>query len=136
MTSNPGRSAWSKWLLKYAAIPGIVILALCFVWAVLSGSRGPDIVAGAGLLLFAIYMIGLRRSETRADRNIAQRIRTEYSVEEQPQVFELYDRLKAKELEYLFQKVLDDARGNLAEVRKLTGLAESVGWKAFLENRW
>ncbi len=49
---------------------------------------------------------------------------------------ELYDQLKAKELEYLFQKVLDDAHGNLDEARKLTGLAESIGWKAFLETRW
>ena len=130
------RGVWSKWLLKYAAIPGVVILVLLVVWAILSGRRGADIVAGIGLLLFALYMIDLKRSETRADRTIAQRIRTEYAADDQPQVFDLYDRLKAKELEYLFQKVLDDARGSLAEAQKLTGLAESVGWKAFLENRW
>lgn len=130
------RSVWSKWLLKYAAIPGVVILALCLVWAVLSGTRGPDIVAGIALVLYAAVMINFKRSEIRADREIAQRIQAEYPAGDQPVVFDLYNRLKIKELEYLFQKVLDDAKGNLAEAKKLTGLAESIGWKAFLENRW
>jgi hypothetical protein len=41
-----------------------------------------------------------------------------------------------KELEYLFAKVLDDAKGDMREVKKLAAVAESIGWKAFLENRW
>lgn len=130
------RSVWSKWLLKYAAIPGVVILVLCIVWAVLSGTRGADILAGVALVLFAAAMINLKRSEVRADRGIEQRIRAEYPAGDQPVMFDLYNQLKVKELEYLFEKVLDDAKGNLAEAKKLTGLAESIGWKAFLESRW
>ncbi len=127
---------WSKRLLKYAAIPVVGLLILLVGWTVLNGPRGADICAGIALLLFILYMVNLKRSETRADRNIAQRIRTEYSAGDQPQVLDLYERLKAKELEYLFLKVLDDARGNLDEAKKLAGLAETIGWKSFLEDRW
>ncbi len=129
------RSIWSKWLLKYAAIPVGVILVLFLAWAVLKGPQGADICAGISLLLFIEVMIDLKRSEIKADRDVTRRIRAEYPAESQPQVFELYGRLKAKELEYLFLKVLDDAQGDLNEARKLSGLAESIGWKALLENR-
>ncbi len=130
------RSIWSKWLLKYAAIPVALILGLFLGWAILKGPQGADICAGVCLLLFIAIMIDLKRSEIRADNEVTRRIRAEYPAESQPKVFELYDRLKAKELEYLFLKVLDDAQGDLNEAKKLSGLAESVGWKAFLENRW
>ena len=43
---------------------------------------------------------------------------------------------RTKELEGLFLKILDDARGDVEQVKKLAALAESVGWKAFLENKW
>jgi hypothetical protein len=109
---------------------------LYLVWVASQGLGTANICAGIGLLLFIVYMVDLKRSETRADRNIARRIRAEYPVADQPHVYELYERLKARELEYLFQKVLDEAGGNLDEARKLTGLAENIGWKAFLENRW
>ncbi len=129
-------SIWTRRLLKYAAIPVAVILALYILWAILRGPRSADIVAGVALLLVIAYFIAFRRSEVKADRHIEQRIRAEYPAELQPEVFELYSRLKTKELEYLFEKVLDDAKGDLSQARKLTGLAESIGWKAFLETRW
>ncbi len=122
--------------LKYAAIPVGVVAALYLGWVALRGPQAADICAGVALLLFIVYMVDLKRSEVRADRSIAQRIRDEYPAETQPQVLELYDRLKAKELEYLFVKVLDDAAGDVAKATKLTGLAESIGWKAFLESHW
>ena len=130
------KSIWSKWLLKYAAIPVALMLALFLGWAILNGPRGADVCAGIGLLLFIAVVIDLKRSEIKADKEITRRIRAEYPAESQPKVFELYDRLKAKELEYLFIKVLDDAKGDPKEASKLAGLAESSGWRAFLENRW
>ncbi len=136
MNSRLMRSIWSRRLLKYAVVPAGAAVVLYLVWIASQGLGTANICAGIGLLLFVVYMVNLKRSETRADQSMAQRIRAEYPVGDQPQVFELYDRLKAKELEYLFQKVLDDARGNLDEARKLTGLAESIGWTAFLETRW
>ncbi len=136
MSPTMANTFWFKRLLKYAAIPIGLLLAIFTAWAFMSGPRGADICGGVTLLLFVAYMINLHRSQARADREIAQRIRAEYPAELQPQLFEMYDRLKTKELEYLFPKVLDDARGNLKEAGKLAGLAESIGWKAFLENRW
>lgn len=136
MASNTFRRMWSRRLLKYAAIPVIVLLALYLAWALFRGPQGADIIAGVALLLFIAYMINVRRSEAKADQAIAERIRAEYPPESQPELFELYDRLKVKELEYLFEKVLDDAHGILPEARKLAGLAESIGWKAFLESHW
>jgi hypothetical protein len=78
----------------------------------------------------------IRRVDVNADRNMVKRIRAEYPSESQPQVFEIYNHLKTKELEHLFSKVLDDAKGDLNQVKKLAGIAENVGWKAFLENHW
>ncbi len=136
MSASMWRSIWSRRLLKYAAIPVGVALVLYLTWAVLRGPRSADICVAAALLLFAAFLLNLWRAEVRADREIAQQIRAEYPPESQPELFDLYDRLKAKELERLFQKVLDDAHGDLKQAKKLTALAESVGWKAFLEERW
>ncbi len=130
------QNIWLRRALKHAAIPIGVVAALYLAWVALRGPQAADICAGVALLLFLAYMIDLKRSEVRADRGIVQRIREEYPAETQPQVLELYDRLKAKELEYLFVKVLDDAAGDLGKATKLTGLAESIGWKAFLESHW
>ncbi len=127
---------WSKRLLKYAAILAGAAVVLHLVWVGLQGLGSANICAGIGLLLFIVAMLDLKQSDTRADQGVLHRIRAEYSAESQHQVLALYDRLKAKELEYLFIKVLDDAKGNVNEAKKLTGLAESIGWKAFLENRW
>ncbi len=136
MTPNVMRNIWSKRLVRYAAIPVVVLLVIYLAWAFLRGPRSSDIVAGVALLVFAALVISFRRAEITADREIAARIRSEFTAADQPDVLALYNRLKAKELEGLFQKVLDDAHGDLAQVQKLTGLAESVGWRPFLENRW
>ncbi len=136
MSPNIMRSIWYKRLLRYAVVPIGVLMLLYLAWAVLRGPRSADIVAVIVLLLFAAVMIDLRRTDAKADRGIADRIRKEFPAESQPEVTELYNRLKTKELEYLFQKVLDDAHGDLNQARKLTGLAESIGWTAFLETRW
>lgn len=128
------RSIWSRRLLRYVGIPLVIILVLYLLWDGLVGIG--DLIAGIALVLAVAAMIYLKGSEIKADKAIAQRIRTEFSSESQPQVLELYNHLKTKELEYLFLKVLDDAKGDLNEVKKLSGLAESVGWRAFLENHW
>ncbi len=130
------KSIWSRRLLKYAAIPVGAAVILYLLWVGMQGLGSANIIAGAALLLFIAYMLNLRRSEARADQDILRRIKAEYAPESQPQVLDLYNRLKAKELEYLFIKVLDDAKGNLNEAKKLAGLAETVGWKDFLENHW
>ncbi len=136
MTSNTFRRIWARRLLKYAAVPVIALLAIYAAWAVMRGPQGADIIVGAALLLLIAYLINMARSEARTDRIIALRIRAEYPAESQPELFALYDRLKFKELEYLFEKVLDDAGGSLPEARKLAALAQSIGWRAFLESRW
>lgn len=87
-------------------------------------------------MLFAAVMLYFRQLDVKADREIAQRIKAEFSAESQAEVSDIYYGLKVKELEYLFGKVLDDAHGDIGEVRKLAALAQSIGWKAFLENRW
>ncbi len=136
MTPNLMRNIWSKRMLGFASVPVVVLLVLYLAWAFLRGPRSSDIVAGMALLIFAALVVNFKQAEVRADREIAQRIRTEFAGKDQPDVLALYNRLKAKELEGLFQKVLDDAHGDLAQAQKLTGLAESMGWRAFLENRW
>ncbi len=136
MMPNVARSIWSKRLVRYAVVAVVVLLVIYLVWAFLRGPRSSDIVAGVALLVFAALVINFRRAEITADREITQRIQTEFASADQPDVLALYNRLKAKELEGLFQKVLDDAHGDLAQAQKLAGLAENVGWRAFLENRW
>ena len=81
-------------------------------------------------------MFYYRQLDIKADREIAQRIKAEFPPESQSEVSDIYYGLKMKELEYLFVKVLDDAKGDMRQVRKLAALAQSIGWKAFLENRW
>ena len=81
-------------------------------------------------------MVYLKRLENITEHSITQRIRNEYPSESQSQVFEIYEHLKTKELEGLFQKILDDAHGDISEVKKYASLAESVGWKDFLENHF
>jgi hypothetical protein len=129
-------SIWSKKLLRIAGIPVALALILYLIWSIWTGWDFADIVAGVGLVLVLGAMYYLQRMDIISERDITQRIRAEYPPESQPQIFEMYKHLKIKELEYLFAKILDDAHGNLNEVKKLTGLAESIGWKAFLENRW
>lgn len=39
-------------------------------------------------------------------------------------------------MEGLFSKILDDGNGDAGKVKKLASVAESIGWKAFIENQW
>lgn len=78
----------------------------------------------------------LRQMQSVSEKAVSQRIKAEYPTEVQPQVFEIYRHLKIKELEGLFLKILDDAKGDLGQVKKLASVAENVGWKAFLDNKW
>ena len=93
-------------------------------------------VTAIGLLLVVEAMLYLKQMENTAEKNVVQRIRAEYAPESHSEVFELYEHLKMKELEGLFLKILDDAKGDATKVKKLVSLAESMGWQAFLENRW
>ena len=127
---------WPGRLPGYAGIFLFVVLAVYFIWDGMNGRGLWGIFAGIGLLVVAGATIFLKRLETQAETKTVQRIRTEYSPESQPQVFEIYQHMKIKELEGLFLKILDDAKGDITEVKKLAGIAESVGWKAFLENKW
>ncbi len=127
---------WFKRMLKYGGIPLAAALALYLIWGGSNGWGGGEICAGIGLILMGASMAYIRQTDIIADRNVMQRVKAEYPAESQPQVLEAYNHLKTKELEYLFLKVLDDAQGDVDAVRKFTSLAESVGWKAFLENRW
>lgn len=87
--------------------------------------------------LFAIgSIIYLKRMQNVIENDIKHRIRTEYPPESRKQILEFYRSLKIKEMEGLFSKILDDAKGDVNKVGKLTNVAESIGWKAFLENEW
>jgi hypothetical protein len=126
----------SKRILRYGLIALIVAVILYIGWIDWRGWVTSSICTGVGLVLFAAAMFYFRQRDVKADREIAQRIKAEFPPESQSEVFDIYYGLKIKELEYLFTKVLDDAQGNIQEVRKLAALAQSIGWKAFLENRW
>ena len=126
----------SKRILRYGSI-GLIIAGVLYIgWVGWRGLVTSSICTGIGLVLYAAVMFYYRQVDVKADREIVQRIKTEFPAESQSEVFEIYNHLKTKELEYLFLKVLDDAKGNIQEVRKLAALAQSIGWKAFLENRW
>ena len=127
---------WPKRSMTVVGILLLITLILSLLLGGLNGWGSSDIFTGIGLMLVIGAMYYLQRMEIISERDITKRIKAEYSSESQPQVFEIYKHLKTKELEYLFAKILDDAKGNLNEVKKLAGLAESIGWKAFLENRW
>ena len=129
-------SYWTKKVLKYAGIPLAVILFLYVIWGGLNGWEGSEVCAMIGLLIVAGAFLYLKQMENVSIRSVTQRIRSEYPPETQPQVFEAYEHLKTKELEGLFPKILDDAHGNVDQVKRLAGVAEGVGWQAFLENKW
>ncbi len=126
----------SRKILRYGGIALVIAVVLYIGWIGWNGWVTSSICAGIALVLFAGAWFYYRQLEVKADREIARRIKTEFPTESQSEVLGLYHGLKMKELEPLFSKVLDDAKGNMQEVRKLSALAESVGWKAFLENRW
>jgi hypothetical protein len=129
-------SSWSKKLPRYVGVPLAVALVLYLVWDGSNGWGGSEIITGIGLVLVIGAIYYLKQMEEKSEKDITQRIKAEYPSEFQPQVFEIYEHLKIKELEGLFLKILDDANGDFNEVKKLAGIAESVGWRAFLENHW
>lgn len=126
----------SKRLLKVIGIPLAMALVLYLVWDGSKGFSTAGICAGVGLLLVAGAMMYIKQMEIVSERNITKRIRAEYSSESQAEILKVYEHLKVKELEGLFGKILDDAKGNASQVAKLASVAESVGWKAFMENHW
>jgi hypothetical protein len=112
----------------------VVFLVAALALSLLMGNSGLFTVVG--LLLVARAMLYLRQQENVSERDVARRIKAEYPAESQQHVREIYEHMKIKEMEGLFQKILDDAKGDVAKVERLASVAESVGWKAFLENHW
>lgn len=130
-------AAWSpKRMLRYGGIALVIAVMVYISWVAGHSWVSGSLCTGVGLVLFAAAMYYFRQQDVKAEREIVQRIKAEYPPESQSEVYDIYYGLKLKELEYLFGKVLDDAKGDIGEVRKLAGLAQSIGWKAFLENRW
>jgi hypothetical protein len=127
---------WPKRFLEYVGILLIITLVLSLWWDVSNGLGGSEIFTAIGLLLVLVVIVYFKRMENVSENAVSRRIRAEFPTEAQPQVFEIYQHLKRKELEGLFLKILEDAHGDLSKVKSLASLAESVGWKAFLENHW
>ena len=111
-----------------------VLLVIVLIGSLFLGNSG--VFTAVGLLLVVLAMLYLKQMEDVSERTVAQRIKAEYPSEIQAQVLEVYNHMKIKELEGLFLKVLDDSHGDINKVRKLASIAESVGWRAFLENHW
>ena len=120
----------SKHLLKYASIFLILVLGT----SLLLGNS--NVCTAAGILLIAVAMLYLRQQEVVSEKEVARRIKAEFPTESQSHILEVYEHMKIKEMEGLFQKILDDAKGDVAKVERLASVAESVGWKAFLESHW
>jgi hypothetical protein len=127
---------WSKRSLRFLGILLAIGLVAYLLWDGSNGLGSSDVATGIILMMILGALYYLQRTDIILERGITQRIRAEYPTESQSQVFGIYKHLKAKELEYLFVKILDDAKGDLSQVKKLSGLAESMGPKAFLENHW
>jgi hypothetical protein len=127
---------WSKRSLRFLGILLAIGLVAYLLWDGSNGMGSSDVATGIILMMILGALYYLQRTDIILERGITQRIRAEYPTESQPQVFGIYKHLKAKELEYLFVKILDDAKGDLSQVKKLSGLAESMGPQAFLENHW
>ena len=111
-----------------------ILLTVALVISLLLGSS--EAFTGIGLLLVAIAMLYLKYQENISENEVARRIKAEYPAESQQHVREIYEHMKIKEMEGLFQKILDDSKGDVQKVERLASVAENVGWKAFLENHW
>lgn len=118
------------------AIILFAILAVYLIWDGINKQSFWGVCPGIGLLLVLASILYLKKPEDTAEKKTVERIKAEVSPEAQPEVLEIYQRLKTTSLEGMFAKILDDAKGNLSEVKKLAAIAESAGTKAFLENRW
>ena len=111
-----------------------ILLTVALVISLLLGSS--EAFTGIGLLLVAIAMLYLKYQENISENEVARKIKAEYPAESQQRVREIYEHVKIKEMEGLFQKILDDSKGDVQKVERLANVAENVGWKAFLENHW
>ena len=111
-----------------------ILLTVALVISLLLGSS--EAFTGIGLLLVAIAMLYLKYQENISENEVARKIKAEYPAESQQRVREIYEHMKIKEMEGLFQKILDDSKGDVQKVERLANVAENVGWKAFLENHW
>ena len=126
----------SRKVLRWAGIPLGIALIAYLAWDGSKGFSAAGICAGLALLAAAGSMLYLKQLERIGEKNILGRIHAEFAPEAQVPVLEAYQHLKVKELEGLFAKILDDAHGDQNAVKRLSGLAESIGWKAYLENKW
>ena len=127
---------WVQNIWSYAGIGIVIALVLSLLWDSSNGLGGSEIFTGIALLLTIGSLLYLKSMQDVTERDILRRIRTEYSPDAQSLVFDVYQRLKIKEMEGLFSKILDDASGDANKVKKLASVAESIGWKAFIENEW
>ena len=127
---------WSRKWLGSVGILLVITLVLSLWWDIPHGLDGSEVFTGIGLLLVFGVIVYFKRMENVSEKAVSWRIRAEYPAESQPQVYEIYRQLKRKELEGLFLKILEDAQGDVSKVKSLASLAESVGWRAFLESHW
>lgn len=127
---------WVQKPLRYVGGGIIIALVLSLVWDGSNGIGGSEIFTGIALLLAIGSILYLKNMGDVTEREVTRRVRSEYPKEIQPQVFDIYRHLKTKELEGLFSKILDDANGDANKVKKLASVAESIGWKAFIESQW
>lgn len=123
----------SRMSKKWLNVLGI-LLTVALVISLLLGSS--EAFTGIGLLLVAIAMLYLKYQENISENEVARKIKAEYPAESQQRVRKIYEHMKIKEMEGLFQKILDDSKGDVQKVERLANVAENVGWKAFLENHW
>ena len=121
---------------QYLWFGTILILVLFLTWDTSNGLGSSEIFAGLAILLVLGAFLYLKNMQNVSEIDITQRIKAEYPIGSQPQIFEAYRRLKTRELEGLFSKILDDAKGDPEKVNKMVSVAEGVGWKAFIENKW
>lgn len=111
-------------------------------WVLAAALVASLFLQSSGLLAFMILMLAgwafwyLKQMEGVSEEDITRRIRAEYPAESRPQVLEVYKHLKAKELDGLFGKILDESKGDVKRVIKLADVAENVGWQAFLNNHY
>jgi hypothetical protein len=129
-------SQWSKRWLGHFGILLMITLVLSLWWDISNGLGASEVFTAIGLLMVLGLIIYFKRMENVSENAVSRRIKAEYPAESQPQVFEIYEHLRRKEIEGLFLKILEDAHGDLSKVKSLANLAESVGWKAFIENHW
>jgi len=108
---------WSKRLVRIVSVSIAVLLFLYLIWNSSNGWGGSEMVTAVGLILVIGAMLYLKQMENTAEKNVLQRIKTEYPPESQSQVLEVYEHMKIKELEGLFLKILDDAHGDVNAVR-------------------